>query len=65
MSEYTEWCAIHGCTHGHCPLGCEHPQPGRYDGEELLLCGVCYFYDGTVSEIVPCTPADCPDERRV
>jgi hypothetical protein len=67
MSEYSEWCVAHNCTHGHCPLGCEKPQPASYDDGPSLICGVCYYYDGTLSEIVPCTPADCPDdfERRV
>ena len=61
LTFYTAWCEAHNCTHGHCSLGCEHPQPGRYAGDDRLICGVCYFHDGTISEIEPCMPATCRD----
>lgn len=61
ISAYTAWCLEQGCTHGHCPLGCEHPQPSTYAGTAQVICGVCYFADGTINEIVPCLPEMCPD----
>lgn len=38
--------------HGHCPDGCEHPQPVMLDGE--LLCGRCLIYFGEKVRIEPC-----------
>ncbi len=58
---YTAWCEANDCTHGHCPLGCEHPQPGYYAGTDELLCGCCYFYDGTHTLIELCVPTTCRD----
>lgn len=58
---YTKWCIDNSCTHGHCPLGCEHPQPEDYAGNGYLICGRCYFYDKTITIIEPCVPETCPD----
>lgn len=61
MSYYTAWCRARGCTHGHCSLLCQHPQPvGLEDGR--LVCGRCLFVEGLVTEMAPCTPEVC-DER--
>lgn len=57
-------------SHGHCPLGCDHPQPitasdnpklppGAIPGHEY--CGRCWVRDGLLSEMVPCTPGICVD----
>lgn len=59
QSAYSQWCEANACSHGHCPLGCEHPQPSDYADIGKLICGVCFFYDGTISVIVPCAPEDC------
>lgn len=56
---YTEWCAANQCTHGHCPVGHEHPQPARYAGDVRLLCGYCWFYDHVAMPVVPCKPGIC------
>ncbi len=53
-----EWCLAHNCDHGHCPLGCDHPQPILFDNE--LYCGWCYLRGGQrVTKLVPCTPDIC------
>ena len=57
MAGYTEWCENSGVTHGHCPDGCEHPQPFALDG--ILVCGRCYFIYNEIVEMVPCTPEYC------
>lgn len=44
--------------HYHCPFGDEHPQPIRAD-DGKLYCGRCWFIDGIVTEMVPCTPETC------
>ena len=51
---YGEWCAKYKCSHGHCPRGCEHPQP--FVEEETAYCGACYFRDrvGRFVPIIPC-----------
>lgn len=55
---YTLWCVANNTHHGHCPLGCEHPQPvGLADGR--LVCGRCLFIDNVATEMVPCTPTNC------
>lgn len=61
---YDEWCKANGVTHGHCPEGCEHPQPfGLDDGR--LVCGRCAHKYGELVEILPCTPELCgPHEAR-
>jgi len=58
-SPYTVWCRDNECSHGHCPLGCEHPQPSTWAGDARIICGCCYFTDGTVSLVVPCTVQLC------
>ncbi len=61
-SLYTAWCEANNCTHGHCPHGCEHPQPGHYAGDGRLLCGSCWFRGNEAVLIVPCTPEEgCRD----
>ncbi len=46
--------------HGHCPLGCEHPQPFDALGSEY--CGRCWHVDGVMTEMEPCTPERCGNE---
>lgn len=58
---YSIWCRLHNCTHGHCPEGCEHPQPGHYAGDERLLCGAHWFDGRQAVEIEPCRPETCRD----
>lgn len=57
MDFYDLWCKTFGCTHGHCPLGCEHPQPFAVvlNGETAtrLVCGRCWVVDSLLSEMVP------------
>ena len=46
--------------HGHCPHGCEHPQPfAGEDGTEY--CGRCWFKGRVLTEMVPCTPETCTE----
>jgi hypothetical protein len=52
-----EWNAKHGCTHAHCPCGCEHPQPFMADG--VLICGRCAIKFGERCVMVPCVPPGC------
>lgn len=56
-----DWYAEHGCTHAHCPLGCEKPQPALVDGK--MLCMKCLVLTGQISEVVPCTPETCAEAR--
>lgn len=55
--DYDAWCEENGTHHGHCPLGCEHPQPFVHQGR--LICGRCFFKHGDITEMVPCTPDTC------
>jgi hypothetical protein len=57
VDAYDRWCADNGCQHGHCPLDCEYPQPFGRDGK--LICGRCWFVNGTETEMVPCGPENC------
>jgi hypothetical protein len=50
---------VHRNGHGHCPKECEHPQPFERDGKKW--CGACFFEHETMTEMVPCTPEQCPD----
>jgi hypothetical protein len=59
---YTAWCRDHECQHGHCPLGCEHPQPFATDGR--LVCGRCAIVDGVFTDMIPCTPEVCGEQER-
>lgn len=52
-----EWLAAHGVTHGHCPLGCSHPQPFVHEGEPV--CGCCWFRHGQRTPMVPCDEEIC------
>lgn len=55
MGDYSDWCDHHGVGHGHCPLGCEHPQPVTLkDGR--FVCGRCLFVDDAITEMAPCHP---------
>jgi hypothetical protein len=58
-----EWYAAHGCTHAHCPEGCEHPQPfiDSINGGELL-CGRCALRDRVRNVMIPCTVEACERE---
>ena len=60
MKNYDEWCEANGCDHGHCPDGCEHPQPVMLEGDRLV-CGRCLFRFGERVEMAPCTPETCPE----
>jgi hypothetical protein len=47
--------------HYHCPNECEHPQPFRHtDGR--VLCGICFFWRRTETEVFLCTPETCPED---
>jgi hypothetical protein len=63
MTAYGEWCETNHCSHGHCPKGCWHPQPGRYTNDARIVCGKCFHEDGEITEIVPCIPTTCPDHE--
>ena len=54
---YMTWCDQNETSHGHCPLGCEHPQPFGSDGR--LFCGKCWHDTGTLTEMVPCNEGIC------
>ena len=54
-----EWYELHGCSHGHCPCGCEHPQP--FVTGRRLVCGRCACVDGYLCDMLPCTPEVCGD----
>lgn len=56
-----QFASIIRAGHGHCPRGCEKPQPGRYDAGPALICGVCWFdcKPRRRSEIVPCALGIC------
>lgn len=58
MNDYLAWCQQNNCTHGHCPLDCEHPQPFRHpDGR--FLCGRCWLVENIEAEMVACGPENC------
>lgn len=61
MGDYTQWCAQNGCTHAHCPYGCEHPQPFVRDG--VLYCGRCAAVDSCETICVPCDDEVCPAHK--
>jgi hypothetical protein len=57
--------------HGHCPEGCEHPQPITADGNPRSppgaitgrqYCGRCWVKFDELVEMEPCTPETCPGE---
>lgn len=54
---YAAWCRENGCEHGHCPDGCEHPQPCLADG--VVVCGRCLIMFGEAVPLVPCGPEVC------
>ena len=55
-----DWYKDNNCSHAHCPLGCEKPQPEVCGGK--LLCMKCLVLYDTLTEMVPCTPEICEDE---
>jgi hypothetical protein len=57
-----DWYKRQGCSHAHCPKGCEKPQP-FFDGQKML-CGRCFFKYKEFVEMVPCTPQTCPEDVR-
>jgi hypothetical protein len=59
---YLEWCTAAGVTHGHCPCGCDHPQPFWQAPDGVLLCGACWVLDGMRCVMLPCTPEACGEE---
>lgn len=59
---YGEWCIKNDCTHGHCPNGCEHPQPFFNDHSLDLICGKCYHDLGNVVSMIPCNKEICDIE---
>lgn len=52
-----DWYTQHGCTHAHCPFGCDKPQPDMLGDD--LVCSRCLVLDGVVSIMIPCTPETC------
>jgi len=60
IASYPDWCDAHGCSHGHCPLDCEHPQPFVHEGR--LYCGRCWVLCKVLTEMVPCGPNNCGEE---
>lgn len=57
MEFYTEWCKLNNCSHAHCTLECEHPQPFIMD--DKLYCGRCWFIRNQLTEMIACTPEVC------
>jgi hypothetical protein len=55
---YSIWCFLRGCTHGHCPDHCEHPQPILLATGQFV-CGRCLIRFGEISEMIACTPDNC------
>ena len=54
----TKWYEEQGCTHAHCPVACEKPQPILLaDGR--MVCGRCLVLWGETREVIPCTPETC------
>lgn len=51
------WYRLNGCSHAHCPYGCQHPQPFMHNG--ALVCGRCWFKDGERTLMDPCTLEVC------
>lgn len=58
-TDYQIWRGAHGVQHGHCPEGCENPQPYEHDGE--LICGLCAAFSDRRSIMIPCHPEICPE----
>jgi hypothetical protein len=54
---YREWCEANDCSHGHCPLHCEHPQPEVLEGGRVV-CGSCLSV-GLITDVVPCGEDNC------
>ncbi len=59
-----KWYRAHNCTHAHCPLEHEHPQPFfNINGD--FLCGACWFEEGIDTFMIPCVPEVCIGEEKV
>lgn len=58
-TDYQIWSELHNCTHGHCPYGCEHPQPFMHKNK--LICGQCAVMCNEILEMIPCDPNDCKE----
>ncbi len=41
-------------NHLHCPLMHEHPQP--FSVGDLILCGLCFYWEDRITPMVPCVP---------
>ncbi len=55
MDKLKEWYQKYG--HGHCPEGCEHPQP--FEHQDKIICGRCFCKYKEITEMEPCTPEIC------
>lgn len=53
-----DWYTARGCTHVHCPEGCEHPQE-RLLEDGRMVCGRCLVVEGKITEVLPCVPGVC------
>lgn len=58
-----KWYQQHGCTHAHCPRGCDQGDKAQpfLDRTGRLWCGRCVALQGRLTEMVPCTPLNCVD----
>lgn len=52
-----EWYETNDCSHAHCSMGCEKPQPEMIDGK--MLCMKCLVLYEVESECIPCSPDVC------
>lgn len=59
---YADWCRQHGVTHGHCPEGCEHPQPFWAGGRARWLARMLAAYAET--GVLPMEAPEPPPEGR-
>lgn len=59
LASYREWRQHFQCSHGHCPCGCDHPQPFIDDG--ILYCGACLVRAGEYCQMTPCRPPYCEE----
>ena len=69
ITSYHDWRLLHNVTHGHCPCGCEHPQPFAHN--DTLYCAACFYAGATeqegvpmLCEMIPCTPETCRDAQQ-
>ena len=57
--ETQDWYETNGCTHAHCPNGCEKSWATPHG--DRLLCYKCLYEGRGEVEMVPCVPATCED----